>query len=192
MSTAPQLSSQDRPAWHFLRSARRLGNQLGNSWRRVPAHVPRLRVAHPLVTFAALIVLLPLGFLVYCIATLPFDGGLVVEPAPSALLVEADNGRLFASRGIFKGDKLAVQDVPADLARAVVAIEDRRFYEHRGIDLSALLRAAYRIQIAPPCDAFVAGMNPQRLGNRESRIINPGCWTNGHENRTAARQAQRR
>jgi len=33
--------------------------------------------------------------------------------------------------------------IPQDVRDAVVAIEDQRFYEHRGIDLKALLRAAY-------------------------------------------------
>ncbi len=43
-----------------------------------------------------------------------------------------------------RATSFSAEDVPVDLARAVVAIEDRRFYEHRGIDLLALLRAVYR------------------------------------------------
>ena len=35
-------------------------------------------------------------------------------------------------------------DLPVELARAVVAIEDRRFYEHGGIDLRGMARAAWR------------------------------------------------
>jgi penicillin-binding protein 1A len=35
------------------------------------------------------------------------------------------------------------KEIPQDVRDAVVAIEDQRFYEHRGIDLKALLRAAY-------------------------------------------------
>ena len=30
------------------------------------------------------------GYLIYCIVTLPHNGGLVVEPTPSALVVESD------------------------------------------------------------------------------------------------------
>jgi 1A family penicillin-binding protein len=95
-------------------------------------------------TLSAFVLVLALGYFVYCIATLPLDGGLEPEPTPSALVVEADNGDVFATRGVFKGDKLSAEEVPINLARAVVAIEDRRFYEHHGIDLFALLRAAYR------------------------------------------------
>jgi len=36
-----------------------------------------------------------------------------------------------------------LEDIPDIVRRAVVAVEDRRFYQHSGIDLRALLRAAY-------------------------------------------------
>jgi hypothetical protein len=49
--------------------------------------MPRLRLAHPLLTAIAALVVLPIGYLVYCMATVPFGGGLVIEPTPSALVV---------------------------------------------------------------------------------------------------------
>src|SRR6266516_2312410 len=33
--------------------------------------------------------------------------------------------------------------IPEDVRNAVVAVEDRRFYEHTGIDVKAIVRAAY-------------------------------------------------
>jgi 1A family penicillin-binding protein len=84
------------------------------------------------------------GYLAYCIATLPYGGGLQVEATQSALVLEADNGEVFASRGVFKGDKLGPAEVPATLAKAVVAIEDRRFYDHWGVDVWGLSRAMWR------------------------------------------------
>jgi penicillin-binding protein 1A len=88
--------------------------------------------------------LLCFGYLVYCLATIPFNGGLLVEPTASALLIQADNDKTFATRGVFKGDKLAASDLPPDLVHAIVAIEDRRFYDHHGIDLKGLARAIVR------------------------------------------------
>src|SRR5262249_18471177 len=64
------------------------------------------------------------------------NGGLVIEPTPSALIVEAADGEVFAARGVFKGDKLSAQDIPANLSHAIIAIEDRHFYEHGGCALS--------------------------------------------------------
>ena len=100
--------------------------------------------AHPIVAMFALGTIFPLAYLIYCIATVPSDGGLVIEPTPSALVVEADGGQVFATRGVFKGDKLSSEDVPPNLSRAIIAIEDRHFYDHTGIYLPSLLRAAYR------------------------------------------------
>jgi penicillin-binding protein 1A len=82
------------------------------------------------------------------VATLPIGGGLVIEPTPSALVVEADSGHVFATRGVFKGERLSPQDLPPDLVHAVIAIEDRHFYQHGGIYPPALLRAAFRNAIA--------------------------------------------
>jgi penicillin-binding protein 1A len=80
----------------------------------------------------------------YCLYTLPVDGGLIIEQTPSALVLETGAGEVFATRGVFKGEKLTAADLPPNLARAVVAIEDRRFYEHSGVDLHGIARAAWR------------------------------------------------
>ena len=60
------------------------------------------------------------------------------------MIVEAPEGQVFATRGVFKGDKLSPQDIPANLSRAIIAIEDRHFYEHGGFYLPSMLRAAVR------------------------------------------------
>jgi penicillin-binding protein 1A len=131
---ADRVTSTPAQSREFARPARRNG-----SWRRGFAHATR-RLTLLLVVFVGL----PLAYLAYCLVTLPLNGGLVIEPTPSALLVEADNGQVFATRGTFKGDKLAPDDMPQNLARAVVAIEDRHFYQHRGVYPPAMLRAAFR------------------------------------------------
>ena len=105
-------------------------------------------LSHPWTVLLALAVLLPCGYLAYCIATLPLGGGLVIEPTPSAMVVETEGGQVFATRGVFKGEHLAPQDVPPDLAKAIVAIEDRHFYEHGGFYLPSMLRAALRNLLA--------------------------------------------
>jgi penicillin-binding protein 1A len=122
----------------------RARNQIRDGWRTARAQMRRLLFAHPVATLFALAVAFPVGYLAYCVATLPSDGGLVIEPTPSALVVESDSGQVFATRGVFKGDKLSAQEVPANLSRAIIAIEDRHFYEHGGFYLPSLMRAAFR------------------------------------------------
>src|SRR5947209_1034503 len=104
-------------------------------WRRVG-----ILAAATLVVAATLCFV----YLGYCLATIPYNGGLAIDSTSSALLVQADDGRVFGTRGVFKGEKLSSADLPGNLARAIVAIEDRRFYQHPGIDLRGLARAAMR------------------------------------------------
>jgi 1A family penicillin-binding protein len=99
---------------------------------------------HVVAAVLVSLIILPAGYVAYCMATLPDSGGLVIEPTPSALIVEAADGQVFASRGVFKGDKLSAQDIPVNLSRAIIAIEDRHFYEHRGFYLPSILRAMVR------------------------------------------------
>jgi penicillin-binding protein 1A len=133
-----------------MRTAFRLGSHsrdqspapLGGPRRAGSALQPRW--VHVIAVALTAIVMVPVGYVAYCMATLPVGGGLVVEPTPSALVVEAADGQVFATRGVFKGDKLSPQDVPANVSRAIIAIEDRHFYQHGGFYLPSLLRATIR------------------------------------------------
>src|SRR5262252_8667221 len=127
-------------------TASRLGSDPRHeSPRRVPGYwwsaaLPPRRM-HVVAAVLVSLIILPAGYVAYCMATLPDSGGLVIEPTPSALIVEASDGQVFASRGVFKGDKLSAQDIAVNLSRAITAIEDRHFYEHGGFYLPANLRA---------------------------------------------------
>src|SRR5262249_6780105 len=116
-------------------------DQLQRSANLAAPYVPYLRLKTTLAGLAAGLVLVA-GYLGFCLATLPLGGGLVVEPTPSALVVEADNGQVFATRGVFKGEKGSSTNLPPGLGGAVIAMEDRRFYEHHGIDVRGIIRAA--------------------------------------------------
>jgi penicillin-binding protein 1A len=75
------------------------------------------------------------------------------EAAPDAsrrpsLTLQDRSGHVFASFGDVVGDPLRLSDMPAYLPAAAVAIEDRRFWHHPGIDLIGLARAAWTDVIA--------------------------------------------
>ncbi|MGB7076489.1 MAG: biosynthetic peptidoglycan transglycosylase, partial [Xanthobacteraceae bacterium] len=95
------------------------------------------------LVIAAAVFAIPVAYLAYCLATIPFAGGAPVQTAPSAMVFAGADGRPFATRGVVKGQAITAQHLPPLLAKAVVAIEDRRFYEHGGIDLHAIVRAAW-------------------------------------------------
>jgi penicillin-binding protein 1A len=87
--------------------------------------------------------LLALAFVGYCAFTLPVSGGRNSDEPGPAIVFTAAGGQVFASRGIAKGDRIGIDALPADLVHAVIAIEDRRFYSHHGIDLHGVARAAW-------------------------------------------------
>ncbi|TQV76340.1 transglycosylase domain-containing protein [Denitrobaculum tricleocarpae] len=62
---------------------------------------------------------------------------------PSIRLVSADGVQL-ASYGDFYGEPITVDQLPPHLPQAILAIEDRRFYSHFGIDLLGIARAMVR------------------------------------------------
>src|SRR5262245_8240683 len=61
---------------------------------------------------------------------------------PSVTLLAAD-GSMLASYGDLYGQAVTVDNLPPYLTQAIVATEDRRFYDHFGIDLRGLARAMY-------------------------------------------------
>lgn len=113
---------------------------------RPVGRAPRRR--RPWLIGAAILLGLPLvilaGYVFAAFATLPPLGGVAPEAAQRALVVEAEDGRSFATRGAFQGEKLTEKTLPLRLAQAIVAIEDRRFYSHWGIDLRGMARALWR------------------------------------------------
>jgi penicillin-binding protein 1A len=61
---------------------------------------------------------------------------------PSLSLVDT-TGRIIANYGDVVGEPLRLSDLPAYLPAAAVAVEDRRFYAHGGIDLIGVARAGF-------------------------------------------------
>jgi penicillin-binding protein 1A len=59
-----------------------------------------------------------------------------------SLTLQDSAGRQYASFGDVVGEPLRLADLPRFLPAAVVAVEDRRFWSHPGIDPAGMLRAA--------------------------------------------------
>jgi len=71
----------------------------------------------------------------------PLDAGRA--PAPAAFDIAADNGAIVAARGVSRGEYVALGSLPDHLVAAVLAMEDRRFRRHPGIDPKGVARAAW-------------------------------------------------
>lgn len=68
-----------------------------------------------------------------------------VRPKGYTTMVYADDGTTETERFVSSGSNRiykSIDEIPADLQHAFVAIEDERFYDHKGIDPQGILRAA--------------------------------------------------
>jgi penicillin-binding protein 1A len=82
------------------------------------------------------------GLTVYVWFSLDQQGLFRVPEREPGMILLASNGEVIAERGTFFGDEIRLDEVPPYVPQAVMAIEDRRFYSHFGIDPIGLGRAA--------------------------------------------------
>ena len=78
---------------------------------------------------------------VYMLVTAPLSKSLQPIAAPGITLLSAE-GKPIARRGAVTDLPVKVTELPPHVAAAFVAIEDRRFYDHSGVDPWGILRAA--------------------------------------------------
>ncbi len=87
-----------------------------------------------------------IGFVFYAAALLPETPELSdiwdQKGAPSITFLDR-NGQILMKRGARYGSLVPLDELPKHLIDAFLAIEDRRFYQHYGIDLRGLSRAVW-------------------------------------------------
>ncbi|WP_444980441.1 PBP1A family penicillin-binding protein [Microseira wollei] len=57
------------------------------------------------------------------------------------LTIKAEDGTILQQRGEATREKYSLEEMPPHLVQAFVASEDRRFYQHKGVDYQGILRA---------------------------------------------------
>lgn len=81
------------------------------------------------------------GVVVWVGAHLPPIQSLEIPKRPPTIQIVGADGTLLANRGEMAGANVALKDLPPYLPKAFIAIEDRRFYSHFGIDPMGIARA---------------------------------------------------
>ncbi|KLK94014.1 penicillin-binding protein [Microvirga vignae] len=84
------------------------------------------------------------GVVAYYASQLPPIDQLTVPKRPPNIAIMANDGSLITNRGETGGRTVTLKELPPYLPKAFVAIEDRRFYDHLGVDPMGIARAAYR------------------------------------------------
>ncbi|MCK5042176.1 MAG: PBP1A family penicillin-binding protein [Sphingomonadales bacterium] len=85
-----------------------------------------------------------LGFVaIYLAADLPDLDALPPPGENDRVEIRANDGSLLVTYGAVLDKELTHSDIPDIMKQAIVAIEDRRFFEHSGIDTRSVLRALW-------------------------------------------------
>jgi penicillin-binding protein 1A len=82
------------------------------------------------------------GVIVWVGAHLPAIQALEIPKRPPTIQITGFDGSVLATRGEMAGANVSLKDLPPYLPRAFIAIEDRRFYSHYGVDPLGIARAA--------------------------------------------------
>jgi penicillin-binding protein 1A len=100
------------------------------------------------------------------------------EPEETSKILSHDS-RLVAEIGLERRTPVALSDLPEYVAQAFVALEDKRFYSHRGFDIRGILRSVVRAVVnrsfaggggSTITQQLARNMFEERIG-REKRII---------------------
>jgi penicillin-binding protein 1A len=82
-----------------------------------------------------------IGLLIWIGIHLPPIQSLEIPKRPPSVLIVGTNGATLATRGDMGGAAVPLRELPDYVPKAFIAIEDRRFYSHHGVDPLGILRA---------------------------------------------------
>ena len=111
------------------------------------AHVSFIRVLFTaLIAVCVMVVCLGIGSFRGVIAGAPHVNDVDISPLGYATFLSDDQGTQRRQLSAPTSNRLPVslEQIPVNLQHAVVAIEDERFYEHNGIDVRGIARAAVK------------------------------------------------
>ena len=81
------------------------------------------------------------GLVLYYGARMPSATSWAIPDRPPNVKILAVSGEIIANRGATGGEALSLENMSPYIPQAVIAIEDRRFYSHFGVDPFGLARA---------------------------------------------------
>jgi penicillin-binding protein 1A len=102
------------------------------------------RAIYRLAVLALWAIIAAIGLVIWVGIHLPPIQSLEIPKRPPSVLILGANGTTLATRGDMGGAEVPLHDLPDYAPKAFVAIEDRRFYSHHGIDPFGILRAGIR------------------------------------------------
>ena len=156
----PDMTPSTASAWGILlRALRRDITALGQRARRVlirparetastigfvlPSHGLLWGTAKIFVVLSLVVTVVFMAAMLFVLRDMPLNGG-IPEGNEQSIVLEAADGQPLGRVGPLKVSHAARAEFPPTLVAAVLSIEDRRFYQHWGIDPIGIGRAATR------------------------------------------------
>jgi penicillin-binding protein 1A len=134
---APSESTRPRRGDAAERSPRRARRGGGGRKGR-----PRgIRVIYWSLVLGLWLLIAGIGVVIWVGAHLPPIQSLEVPKRPPSIEILGSDGHVLATRGDMGGAAVPIKELPAYLPQAFIAIEDRRFYSHHGVDPFGIARA---------------------------------------------------
>jgi len=93
------------------------------------------------LTILIIIVFIFTGYLAYLSQSLPSLSELENPKIEEATKIYSDNGELIDKFFLKNRTKVRFEDIPKDMVNALVAIEDRKFFNHWGVDIQRIFQA---------------------------------------------------
>src|SRR5438874_4594895 len=132
---------------------------------------PNTRLRATLIVGTVWLAIIAVATLSWWISELPSTDSLFAyQPGNDVTLLDV-KGRMIARRGLIQGATIPVSDLPPYVGDAFIAVEDRRFRHHFGIDPIGLMRAA---SVDARRGEFVQGGSTRTQQLAKNLFLTPG------------------
>ncbi len=141
--SAPELrvAPSDRPAGGGSKPPAKPKRRTKQNRKRSPRRSPIGRAVYWSLVLGLWLVIGGAGVVAWTGVHMPPLQSLEIPKRPPSIQIVDLNGRPLATRGDAGGAVLPLNELPKYVPQAFIAIEDRRFYEHYGIDPFGIARA---------------------------------------------------
>ncbi len=95
------------------------------------------------IAFVAGVLLVALLFFIFSFGLPTVESLKDYKPSPGTIIL-AEDGRVLGQIKTEKGIHVPLHRIPASMVNAILATEDPRFFQHKGLDYRGILRAAFK------------------------------------------------
>ena len=104
---------------------------------------------HAIIKILLIVVAICIGIMAISLTTLTVnaykeDLSILAEPLPKSLIIIDKNGEVVSELSSSKFTSVPLSEIPDIFISAIVAVEDKRYYSHSGVDIIGIGRSVWR------------------------------------------------